>query len=139
MGSTDIFRTQHDELLGIAGDISKGLNADSLGKDASNVRNLLSDLAGKLTLHLALEDKNLYPTLVSHNDPEISTTTKKFIDEMGGLASVFMSYNDKWSTPDTIQKSPQDFISETGGVFKALADRIDRENNELYVLMDKIG
>ncbi len=138
MSETQHFREQHDDLLKIASEISAHLNVDELSNDASEVRSLLSKLLGKLTIHLAMEDKALYPRLLEYSDERIKSMAKRFIDEMGGLGEVVKSYNNTWSSALPIQKNPSDFIVQTKGIFDALAKRIERENNELYKIVDEL-
>ena len=137
MAYTDKFRAQHGELLNVASSIGNLLNADLLRKDATQVRHLLSVLHGKLSVHLAMEDKSLYPRLLGHHDGTIRDTTQRYIDEMGALAGAFKAYIGKWPTPSAIQANPEAFIAETGGVFEALGKRIVMENEELYVMADE--
>ncbi|MBE9502665.1 MAG: hemerythrin domain-containing protein [Proteobacteria bacterium] len=138
MGRTDDFRAKHQELLSIASQISDQLDASKLAEDAKQARSLLSTLAGKLGMHLAVEDRNLYPELLNHDDENIRATAKRFIDEMGGIADAFKTYVNKWPHSKTIQDNPGDFITETKGIFNALAARISKEDNELYSMVDKL-
>src|SRR4051812_41362316 len=92
MGFTDKFRTQHDEILAIAGEITDKLKTNA---DAAVVRKLLSSMAGKVNFHLAMEDKALYPRLLQA-DSKAQSLANKFSKEMGGLAQVFVDYNAKW-------------------------------------------
>jgi len=71
MSKTKTFRDQHEELIKIATQISSRLNADALSKDANEVRSLLSKLLGKLNVHLAMEDRNLYPNLLKHPNEKV--------------------------------------------------------------------
>lgn len=137
MAHTQKFRAQHGELLNVVKAIVQLLDADGLRNDAKEVRHLLSVLHGKLSVHLAMEDKSLYPRLLRHHDSDIRATTQKYIDEMGSLAGAFTAYIGRWPTPSSIQSDPETFITETGGVFEALGKRVDQENNELYVLADE--
>jgi glycine/D-amino acid oxidase-like deaminating enzyme len=137
MAYTDNFRKQHGELLNVAKSMAKLLDAERLKQDATEVRRLLSVLHGKLSVHLVMEDKSLYPRLLNHHDAEIRATTQRFIDEMGTLAGVFKGYVGKWPTPSAIQADPAAFVAETTAVFEALGGRIRRENEELYVLADE--
>ncbi len=137
MAYTDKFRAQHGELLNVAKSIGNLFNAELLRKDATEVRHLLSVLHGKLSVHLAMEDKSLYPRLLSHHDSAIRDTTQRYIDEMGALAGAFKAYVGKWPTPSSIQANPEAFIAETSGVFDALGKRIVLENKELYVMADE--
>ncbi len=137
MAYTKKFRAQHGELLNVVKAIVKLLDENGLRKDATEVRHLLSVLHGKLSVHLAMEDKSLYPRLLRHHDGDIRATTQRYIDEMGSLAGAFKDYIGRWPTPSAIQSDPATFIAETGGVFEALGKRVDQENNELYVLADE--
>jgi hypothetical protein len=133
MGFTEKFRTQHGEILAIAKDMTSELKGEG---DAAVLRKLLSNLAGKLNFHLAMEDQALYPRLMERQDAEAKGLAKKFMDEMGGLGKVFGAYNDKWQI-SAIRKDPAGFASETQAVFAALTKRIQRENTELYPLADR--
>ena len=136
MSKTAKFRTQHDELLGLATEISSHLNVNELSHDASNIRKLLSMLIGKLGVHLSMEDKGLYPRLLDHPDNKVKETAQRFMDEMGGIGEVLENYKTKWSTSSKIQQSADVFVEETKVLFSALAQRIDAENDELYPLFD---
>lgn len=133
MTITEQYRQQHARLLELAGAISSRLGAEPL--DGGEVRMELSRLAGLLKLHLAMEDEVLYPSLAASPDPEVSETARIFAEEMGGLAAAFGAYNERWAV-DTIEREPAMFAEETRRVFAALARRIDRENNELYPLLE---
>lgn len=133
MGFTDKFRTQHNDILEVAGQITAELNSTG---DAAALRSLLSNLAGKLNFHLAMEDKALYPRLLDRHDSQVSALATKFMDEMGGLGQAFTAYNSKWQA-SAIRSEPAQFTKETQQVFAALTQRIVRENRELYPLADR--
>ncbi len=135
---TERFRNQHNELLKIATDISAHLNVDELSHDAREVRSLLSQLLGKLTVHLSMEDKSLYPELLKHSDEKISSLARKFIDEMGGIGESVNIYKDKWSNHIRIKEDPSGFIAHTKDIFNALSERIEIENSELYNILDEL-
>jgi hypothetical protein len=132
MGFTDKFRTQHEEILAIAGEITDQLKKKG---DAAALRKQLSNLAGKLNFHLAMEDKALYPRLMLQKDTRTNAMAARFLKEMGGLGHVFSTYNDKWQV-SAIRADMPGFAEETRKVFGALAHRISRENSELYPLAD---
>ncbi|HHM01759.1 MAG TPA: hemerythrin domain-containing protein [Caldithrix abyssi] len=138
MRRTDSYRRQHDDLLQVAGEISGKLDTHSLSQNASEVRTLLSKLLGKLNVHLAAEDKALYPRLLNAGNPEAKSLAERYISEMGNIADVVKSYSQKWPSPAAIQKDPATFVAETKNLFGALSKRIHRENNELYNYVDKM-
>jgi hemerythrin-like domain-containing protein len=139
MAATDSFREQHNELPAVAGEIGKTLDPAQRAKDATQARMLLSSLAGKLKVHLAMEDKTLYPRLMQDPDPKLSGLAKRFADEMGGIAEIFGGYMERWPSAEAIQEAPRRFVADTRKLFAALATRIEREDNQLYPLLDARG
>jgi len=136
MSNVATFKTAHSEILGIVGEIVKYLDSEEkVSAGAADIRSYLSQIAGKLSVHLAMEDKFLYPKLMESEDPTISGTAKKFADEMSGVADVFKEYSNKWQAK-AIGDSPAEFITATNGLFAAVGNRIEREEKELYVLLD---
>jgi hypothetical protein len=134
MAYTDNFKRQHQELLAMVGEIAGKLKSDPA--DAKALRALLSGLAGKLTVHLAMEDKALYPRLAQVNVDNSRAMAATFQKEMGGLAGAFADYNQKWQQ-NAILADPAGFARATQEVFGALGRRIARENAELYPLADR--
>jgi hypothetical protein len=132
MSFTDKFRVQHNEILAIATEITKSIDAKA---EAAVTRKMLSGLAGKLNFHLAMEDKALYPRLMEKKGSDANAMATKFMHEMGGLGDAFTAYNNKWQV-SAIRNDPVGFSRETRAVFSALSQRIARENRELYPLAD---
>lgn len=131
MSFTDKFRQQHEEILAIVGELNQQMKANA---DAQALRTLLSNLAGKLNFHLAMEDKALYPRIMKM-DAAASTLATRFMEEMGGLGAAFTGYNNRWQV-SAIRSDPAGFAAESRQVFVALGKRIARENAELYPLAD---
>ncbi|MBI5587598.1 MAG: hemerythrin domain-containing protein [Deltaproteobacteria bacterium] len=133
------FRQAHDDLLQIAGEISKLLTPAGIQNDAAKVRSLLSRLAGKLFVHLQMEDKSLFPSIEKYNDARLNSMLKVFVNDMGGLKDAFNKYTNKWANPDHIKNNAVEFINETKSIFSALTKRIEKENRELYKLIDELA
>jgi iron-sulfur cluster repair protein YtfE (RIC family) len=133
MGFTDKFRTQHDEILALARQITDMVNERD--PDAAAVRKQLSVLVGKVNFHLAMEDKALYPRLMERKGTRAEQVAGKFMAEMGGLAQVFAAYAAKWQV-SAIRADLPGFAGETKKVFGALTQRISRETADLYPLAD---
>ena len=132
MSFTTKFRQQHDEILALVGELTQLLKG---GADAEALRGVLSNLAGKISFHLAMEDKALYPRLAKM-DEKTSKLANKFMEEMGGLGGTFAAYNGKWQV-SAIRADRAGFAAATQTVFAALGKRIARENAELYPLADR--
>ncbi len=137
MARTDRFRAQHDDLLKLAGELQSLLNVAQLSKDATAARTSLGKLMGRLVLHITTEDKVLYPELTVHNDRTVSELAKRFATEMKGTAKAVVVYNEKWATASKIAASADEFVRETKQILGVLADRIRRENDQLYAAADR--
>ncbi len=133
---TDSFRKQHEDILSADQAIIAQLNVAGIQSASDNIRLALSQLSGKLSIHLAMEDKSLYPRLLTSSDADTRRIAQEFMTEMGGLGAAFNDYNKKW-TAQAIKADANGFIKETNAVFSALSQRIARENTQLYPLVDK--
>lgn len=132
------FREQHNELVQVVTEISGYLDGTKLQDDAQAVSSLLNKLTGKLKIHLRMEDTILYPQMINSSHDVAAKTAKQFQEEMGGLSKVYLDYAEKWNAARKIQGDLDGFLAETKQVFAALAQRIERENNDLYPLAEKI-
>lgn len=138
MSKTQNFRTQHAELAEIVTGIERLLTPDQVAAQAGHIRSMFSTLIGKLNIHLSMEDNSLYPVLNAHADANLRAVAQKFTKEMATIKPAVHDFSRKWSEA-AIKGDPAAFIGESKKLFAALADRIKRENNELYALYDKLG
>jgi hemerythrin-like domain-containing protein len=136
MAITDNLKKQHKEISDIVKQISLLLNPDMLSQEAEQAGILLSKLAENLEIHLAWEDKALYPALQRHPKEEVRILTQVFSDEMGGISKTFARYAANWPNATAIQKDPDGFINESQEIFASLSSRINQENNHLYPLLE---
>lgn len=136
--NTSKYKEQHKDLLAMAGSLQAMLNVQGLSQNADAARKCLGEIAGKLNVHLAMEDQVLYPALLK-GASDTSAMAQRFIDEMGGIKAAFGAYLAAWPGAGVIQKDPQGFISQTKGIIEALHKRIRAEENELYPLAERVG
>ena len=135
---TEKFRRQHDVLVDLAGELDRLSKSIETLYDAKVVRSHLNHFAGKLVVHLAKEDKSLYPKLLESSDTQVVVLTRRFIREMGDLSATFDEFTKRWVGPADILVQKDEFQAELAGIVSALAKRIDKENNELYTLADDL-
>lgn len=138
MRATEKFRVQHGEIMEVVTEIRSHLVRDKITADATEVSRLLARFMGKLNVHLAMEDKNLYPKLLSHDDAHVQSMTQKFITEMGGIADAVGDYKARWSSARVMQAEPDEFIAQTRRLFSALEKRVKSENTILYKALDDL-
>lgn len=138
MAVTEPLRKQHAEIVEAVREIDAGLDPQRLVKSAGEIRSRLSALIGKLSIHLAMEDKSLYPSLQKHADAKVRDTGVKFAREMAGVTPAVEAFHKKWSEAQ-IGKEAAAFCAEAKKLFAVLSDRIKRENTELYPLLEPRG
>ncbi len=135
MSNRDRYTEQHERILIPAKEILVVLDSHKLEGNESKVRRLLSMLAGRLKIHLVIEDKSVYPALLNDSDVHVRGVARKFKDEMGNIAEVFNNYLARWNSELKIKASRDAFTNETRALFAALVSRISREDEELYPLV----
>jgi hypothetical protein len=108
-------------------------------KDAPPPSGELYSLRMKLTSglvrHLKTEDWLLYPPLVGSNDERVAVTARVFSTEMGGLASDYKAYANRWGA-GAIEMDWKGYQRETADILRALALRMAREERDLYPLLE---
>lgn len=136
---TSSLRQQHQDLLHIVGQIFPLLNPKLIDNaQGDRLRKLLLELTGKLNMHLAAEDKILYPKLASSNQPSLAATANQFAKEMGSIGLSYKEYMTKYPNGATIFKNANSFCADTSAIFSALGTRIKREESELYPMADSL-
>lgn len=142
MAKSGNFRKHHQDLRQFAEQISQLLlNPAQLRADGMALRQLsglLAELTRRLTIHLSFEDIVLYPRLLRDSEGPARSVAQKYHNDVGGLAKLYEQYRQKWSTPEAIQADPEQFSSESRRIFEMLTQRIEKEENELYPLYDKL-
>lgn len=128
------FYGHHTDVLALAGAIERQLDPARVAADPAKVSAEVVRLFGKFSIHLAIEDKALYPRLAQDANPDLRRMAQRFQEEMGGLTQGFEAYRKAWPGPLAIAKDPARFIAETRDILDRLKKRIGRENAELYPL-----
>jgi len=127
---------QHEEILALTTEIRDKL--DDVAAHTRSLSTLLGRLTGKLKVHLAMEDDLLYPALLKHDDAQVIAIAETFADEMGGIRDSFLGYVGKWQSFIAMEQNLDGFRKESEALLTALAARIEREENELYPLLERM-
>mgnify|MGYP000328676148 CR=1 FL=1 len=131
------YKDDHEQLEKLTTKIYPYLNIKDVLSDTRTIKSLIDDLISALDIHLAVEDKSLYPLLLNHTNQEIKSTVQSFIDEMGEIRQTVLLYRRKWTSISKIQEEPNKFIGETSIILEALITRMHKENLELFTLLGK--
>ncbi len=130
--NTAVYREHHRALRDLVARIPSGIVPGT----AELVRPLLIKLSDVLTTHLKLEEEHLYPAMLADVDPGVRARAEDFQAEMGGLAEAFGRFVERWTVPHAVSSDPAAFSRDWAGIRSALAGRMDREDRDLYALVD---
>jgi hypothetical protein len=130
----DAIRLQHDSISEHAAALMAAVSNPTYVPVAA----IRWKLARELIAHLVVEDRWLYPALITTMDRKTADIAERFKDEMGGLAGAFTSYMSKWNDQRIVAEWPA-YCAETKTLLASLANRILRENGELYPLATAAG
>lgn len=105
--------------------------------DANAARAVLTRLSTVLVMHLRLEDRSLYPALMSVADSSISRLAARYRDEMSRLSGDFLQFESRWRDAAAIASNPSLFLAEWSIVQKLLNARMHHEDCDLYPEAEK--
>ena len=80
---------QHNEISEVLDQIKLLIDKDVVS-NATQLAELINNLAGKLKIHLTMEDKYLYPSL--KNEIVSKQIALKFEEEMGNISVIFNEF-----------------------------------------------
>lgn len=135
---TATFRKQHEDIVNLVKNILGSLDLDSLKTNSHGIRKLLTKLSNNVKVHLILEDSALYPILANSDNKQLKTKSNQFMEEMGVISGAYSDYVEKWSKGSLIKEDTGNFVDETKAVMDALLNRIERENTDLYKILDEL-
>ncbi|HEV2270463.1 MAG TPA: hemerythrin domain-containing protein [Steroidobacteraceae bacterium] len=138
MSNTERYRAQHAEIMRLATDLKRHLSPAALAADPGPARHILSELSGKLLMHLAAEDNVLYPQMLKSTDAKARALAQRFVAEMQPITDAFKQYAVRWANAKSIQAGAESFVRETNRIMTVLNERIRREHTELYSLADSL-
>lgn len=134
-----LLRKQHDDASEIIRYVLEKVNMNTVEEDAMEIGKNISILAGKLKIHLNSEDKWLYPALLKSNNKELKQFYDTYYNEMKDIVDLFTSYKNKYNTQSKIISNINEFKDESIHIFTLLTNRIKKENEHLYTLLEEIG
>ncbi len=134
---TQSLRNDHDRVLRQASAIA-GLARGRMTRDvAEEARSAILGLDQLLVEHLTHEDQWMYPLLMAADDAGVRGAAAACFEDMGGVHGAWNACRDLWSA-EAIFADPRRFRAATDGLIGALALRVERENVELYPLVDRV-
>jgi hypothetical protein len=129
--SIERFEHDHGEIHAGIHELRK-LIATGIERNAAPITQLLLAMSASIKLHLAVEDRVVYPAFMASKQPALQALGRSYQEEMGGLAQRYMAFARRWNLANRVAAQPDAFRAEANEVFKALFLRTRREEAELY-------
>lgn len=129
----DIQRYHHDHAaifrqINTLRELSRG----GVRENAVRISELITGTASHIKFHLAAEDRVLYPVLARSGDAQVAAMSRRYQDEMEGIARAFGGFVARWRVPSRLMADPEGFRRDANVVLRALFERLQRESVELY-------
>lgn len=125
------YKEQHHLILGGIAEL-RALAKAGVEKNASHIAATVVSMSSTIRLHLAVEDRSLYPALRAGSDGVLSRLGQRYQAEMNSIAELYLSFARKWNTGANVAGDPQGFRNEANAVLKTLHQRIRQEDTEFY-------
>ena len=107
-------------------------------ENAEKISEGIVDMASHIKFHLHAEDQVLYPALARCGNTHVVAMSASFQKEMQGLVKVFSDFVLQWRIPSRLLEDPEGFRRDANVVMRALFERLQRENKELYPAAESI-
>jgi len=127
----DKFKQQHVDILGNIATLRK-LTQAGVMRNASDIARLVVAMSSTIKLHLAVEDKVLYPALQNGKDAGMARMGKQFQEEMSVIARTYEGFAHRWNTAHSLQDNEDGFRADANIVLRTLHERMQRENHDFY-------
>ncbi|HLU79648.1 MAG TPA: hemerythrin domain-containing protein [Burkholderiaceae bacterium] len=133
----DRFKRQHVDILQRIRQLRILAHA-GIPANAPRIAQGVADLGKVVTLHLAIEDRIMYPTVRQSADPELAAMGASYQEEMKGIANRYLRFTEQWSKADKVAAEPEAFRSAANSVLKDVFLRMQRENHEFYPAIERL-
>lgn len=133
----DRFKHQHTDILQRI-DALRKLTHGGVAANSHSIAQQLKELGKVVTLHLAIEDRILYPAVQKAEDAHIASMGAAYQEEMKGIANGYIRFTQKWSDAARLASEPEAFREAANTVLKNVYLRMQRENREFYPAIERL-
>ncbi|PWW46906.1 hemerythrin domain-containing protein [Melaminivora alkalimesophila] len=127
----DRFKREHADILDQI-DALRRLTHAGVAENASAIAQGIVAMSSTIRLHLAVEDRLLYPALQASGNDALAQLGKRFQDEMGEIASNYMAFARRWNTAERVTADPAGFKGDANVVLRSVYDRMRHEDRDFY-------
>ena len=133
----DKFKQQHLAILA-AIDGLRELARAGVVPQARAIAQQIVAMSGVIKLHLAVEQRYLYPAAQASGVASVARLGRQYESEMHGIAGAYLDFAGRWNTAARLELEPEAFRCEANSVLHALYQRMRREDHELYPAIEAL-
>lgn len=133
----DKFKQQHLAILAAIDDLRQ-LARGGVAAQAQAIAGQIVAMSGLIKLHLAVEQRYLYPAAQASGVATVARMGRAYENEMHVIAGAYLEFAGRWNTPVRLEAEPDAFRSEANSVLHALYQRMRREDSELYPAIETL-
>ena len=133
----DKFKQQHLAILA-AIDGLRELARAGVVPQARAIAEQIVAMSGVIKLHLAVEQRYLYPAAQASGVASVARLGRQYESEMHGIAGAYLDFAGRWNTAARLELEPEAFRCEANSVLHALYQRMRREDHELYPAIEAL-
>ena len=127
----DKFKHQHVDILESIDTLPNVAKAGAANNPTETAR-LIVAMSPTIKLHLAVEDRALYPALQRGTDVDLARMGQRYQQEMGSIARAYEGFSRRWNRPESVRRAERDFRDDANRVLRMVHERMQRENREFY-------
>lgn len=125
------YKRQHTEILNGISELRHLVHAGITG-NADRIAKEMIALSSLVRMHLAVEDKYLYPAIEAGADVNLRRMSRRYAAEMDGIAQRYLAFASSWNTAVQIERAPEGFRAGANAILRQVYERMQRENTEFY-------
>jgi DUF438 domain-containing protein len=140
VSTLESLRGSHTDMQDIISDLRVMMTSEQLNvrPNAMTAHKLICDLAEKMKKHMSEQDRDIYPDLLTHQDPKLKSMAWGFLNGQKPMRKQFEDYRSRWLKNCDFNFT-EDFIADTFEIFDMIEDRIQREEMILIPTLEKSG
>lgn len=125
----DKLKDQHEQIYTCIATLRKSAAA-GIEANAAEISRLIVSMSSLIKLHLAVEDKLVYPALRASTS--LARMGQTYQSEMQEIAAGYEGFARRWNLPAAVARNPEGFRADANTVLKRLYQRICREDRDFY-------
>lgn len=127
----DKYKHQHVSILGSIQRLRELAHA-GIQEHADDIAHGIVSMSSIIKLHLAVEDRALYPALQKSGDAELARMGQRYQHEMGTIAQEYDAFSRRWNQAWSLRQDPEAFRRDANHVLRMVYERMQKENRDFY-------